>query len=82
MDRRAVLPPIRSQVRKALMDLADFQNIATEQLKEMAGALPGGRKVYLPDRLTTIAFLLGTQSLRLISFSRIDGRQNWRAVIS
>ncbi len=62
MDRLVVLPPIRSQVRRALMNLSDFRNISTEQLLAMARGLPGGRNVYLPDRITTIAFLLGTRA--------------------
>ena len=62
MDRRAILPPIRNQVRMALMNLSDYRNISTEQLLAMARGLPGGRKVDLPDRITTIAFLLGTRS--------------------
>jgi len=44
------------------MNLADYKNISTEQLLEMARGLPGGRKVYLPDRVTMIAFLLGTRA--------------------
>lgn len=62
MDRSVVLPPIRSQVRSALMNLSDYRNISTEQLMMMARELPGGRKVALPDRATTIAFLLGTRA--------------------
>jgi len=62
MDRLVVLPPIRSRVRSALMNLSDFKNISTTQLMEMAQSLPGGRKVDLPDRVTMIAFLLGTRS--------------------
>jgi hypothetical protein len=65
MDRLAVLPPIHSRVRRALMNNSEFKNIPTEQLIEMARAMPGGRKVYLPDRVTTIALLLGTQSADL-----------------
>jgi hypothetical protein len=65
MDRLAILPPIRNQVRTALINLPDFTDIPIERLMEMARALPGGRKVYLPDRVTTIAFLLGTQSIDL-----------------
>lgn len=61
MDRPVVLPPIRSHVCRALMNLTDFKNIPTEQLIVMARKLPGGRKVALPDRVTTIAFLLGTR---------------------
>ena len=52
-------------VRMALMKLSDFKHIPTEQLMEMARALPGGRKVDLPDRVTTIAFLLGTRAADL-----------------
>src|SRR5208282_2725946 len=62
MDRLVVLPPIRSRVRSALMNLSDFKNISTTQSMEMAQSLPGGRKVDLPDRVTMIAFLLGTRS--------------------
>ena len=65
MDRLVVLPPIRSQVRMALMNLSDFKNISTAQLMVMARELPGGRKVVLPDRVTIIAFLLGTRSADL-----------------
>lgn len=65
MDRLAVLPPIRSRVRIALMNLPDYRNISTEQLMVMARELPGGRKVALPDRVTIIAFLLGTQPANL-----------------
>lgn len=65
MDRSVVLPPIRSGVGRALMNFSDFRNISTEQLMVMARELPGGRKVYLPDRITTIAFLLGTRSATL-----------------
>ena len=61
MDRLVVLPPIRNEVRKALMNLSDYRNISTEQLMVMARELPGGRKVDLPDRVTIIAFLLGTR---------------------
>jgi hypothetical protein len=31
----------------------------------MARALPGGTKVHIPDRLTAIVFLLGTQLVDL-----------------
>ena len=65
MDRSVVLPPIRSRVGRALMNLSDFRNTSTEQLLAMARGLPGGRKIYLPDPITTIAFLLGTRSATL-----------------
>jgi hypothetical protein len=59
MDHLVVLPPIASRTRRALMNFADYRSISTEQLLEMARGLPGGRKIYLPDRVTIIAFLLG-----------------------
>jgi len=65
MDRLAVLPPTRNQVRMALMSLSDFRNIPAEQLLELARSRPGGMKIYLPDRVTTIAFPLGTRSTDL-----------------
>jgi hypothetical protein len=49
----------------ALMNLSDYGNISTEQLMVMARELPGGRKVVLPDRVTIIAFLLGTRATSL-----------------
>ena len=65
MDHLVVLPPIASRFRRALMNLADYRNISTEQLLAMARGLPGGRKVDLPDRVTIIAFLLGTRAANL-----------------
>jgi hypothetical protein len=47
------------------MNLSDFRNISTDQLLAMARGLPGGRKVYLPDRVTMIAFLLGARAADL-----------------
>ena len=49
----------------ALLHLADYKDIPTEQLKQMARQLPGGSRVHLPDRVTTIAFLLGTRLVEL-----------------
>ena len=65
MDRLVVLPPIRNQVRMELLNLTDYKNTSTEQLIAMARALPGGRKVDLTDRVTTIAFLLGNRTTSL-----------------
>jgi len=56
----AVLPPIKSKVRVALMNLTAFEEIGTQELVAMARALPGGTKVHIPDRLTAIVLLLGT----------------------
>lgn len=60
-----MLPPVKDRVHTALLNLADFKDIPTEQLKQMARQLPGGSRVHLPDRVTTIAFLLGTRLVEL-----------------
>ncbi len=59
----AVLPPIKSKVRTALMSLTAFQEISTQDLIASARSLPGGTKVHIPDRVTAIVLLLGTRSL-------------------
>jgi hypothetical protein len=56
-----VLPPIKSQVRVALMNLTAFKETSTQELIGMAHALPGGTRVHIPDRLTAIVLLLGTR---------------------
>jgi len=61
----AVLPPIKTKFRVALLSLAAYKEIPTEQLIAAARALPGGTRVHLPDRATTIAFLLGTRLVEL-----------------
>jgi hypothetical protein len=61
----AVLPPIKSEVRVALLNLTAFKEISTQELIAMARALPGGTKVHIPDRPTAIAILLGTRSVDL-----------------
>ena len=65
MRNVAVLPPIKSKVRVALMNLTAFEEIGTQQLIAAARALPGGTKVHIPDRLTAIVLLLGTQPVEL-----------------
>jgi len=65
MRNVAVLPPIKSKVRVALMNIAAFRGISTQDLVAMARALPGGTKVYIPDRLTAIVLLLGTRLVDL-----------------
>ena len=65
MRNVAVLPPIKSKVRVALMNLTVFEKVSTQELIAMARALPGGTKVHIPDRLTAIALLLGTRPLDL-----------------
>ena len=60
-----MLPAIRERFRTALLSLADYKDISTEQLKQMARQLPGGGRVHLPDRVTTIAFLLGTRQVEV-----------------
>jgi hypothetical protein len=65
MRNVAVLPPIKSEVRVALMNLTAFKEVSTQNLIAMARALPGGTKVHIPDRLTAIALLLGTRLVDL-----------------
>ena len=66
MRHVAVLPPVKSELRGALLKLSDFENFATHELIAMARALPGGTKVHIPDRLTAIVLLVGTAPLHLI----------------
>ena len=65
MRNVAVLPPIKSEARVALMNLATFEEIGTQELIAMARALPGGIKVHIPDRLTATVLLLGTRLVDL-----------------
>ena len=58
MRNVAVLPPVKSELRGALLKLSDFENFATHELIAMARALPGGTKVHIPDRLTAIVLLV------------------------
>ncbi len=61
----AVLPPIKTKLRVALLSLAAYKEIPTPQLIAAARALPGGTKVHIPDRLTAIVLLLGTRLVEL-----------------
>jgi hypothetical protein len=63
MRNLAVLPPIKSNARMALLNLTTFHDISTDELIAMARALPGGTKVDIPNRLTAIVLLLGTRPL-------------------
>jgi hypothetical protein len=63
MRNVAVLPPIKSKARMALMSLTAFQEISTQDLIASARSLPGGTKVHIPDRVTAVVLLLGTRSL-------------------
>jgi len=65
MRNVAVLPPIKTEIHAALLNLATFQQISTQNLIAMARALPGGTKVHIPDRATAIALLLGTRRVDL-----------------
>jgi len=60
-----VLPPIKTKLRDALLNLAAYKEIPTPQLIAAARALPGGTKVHCPDRLTAIVLLLGTRLVEL-----------------
>ena len=62
MRNIAILPPIKSKVRMALMSLTAFREIDTQGLIASARSVPGGTKVHIPDRVTAIVLLLGTKS--------------------
>jgi hypothetical protein len=65
MRELAVLPPIKTKLRGALLSLAAYKDIPTQQLIAAARALPGGTKVHIPDRVTAIVLLLGTRLVEL-----------------
>ena len=65
MKNLAVLPPIKTKLRVALLNIAAYKDIPTAQLIAAARALPGGTKVHCPDRLTAIVLLLGTRPVEL-----------------
>jgi hypothetical protein len=65
MREPVVLPPIKNQLRAALLNLSAYKEIPTEQLIAAARALPGGTKVHCPDRLTAIVLPLGTRLVDL-----------------
>jgi hypothetical protein len=65
MERLIVLPAVSDRFRTALLNLPDYSDIPTDQLKRMARQLPGAGRVYLADRVTTIAFLLGTRQIEV-----------------
>lgn len=44
-----MLPPIKNQLRAALLNLTAYKEIPTEQLIAAARALPGGTKVLCPQ---------------------------------
>ena len=63
MERLVVLPAVNDRFRTALLNVPDYRDIPTDQLKRIARQLPGGSRVHLLDRVTTIAFLLGTRQI-------------------
>ena len=69
MRNVAVLPPVKSELQAALLNLTEFKKFATGELIAMACALPGGTKVHIPDRLTAIVLLLGTRPLAITAES-------------
>ncbi len=60
-----MLPAVTERFRTALLNLPDYRDIPTDQLKSIARQLPGGTRVHLPDRVTAIAFLLGTRQIEV-----------------
>ena len=60
-----MLPAISGRFRTALPNLPDYRETSIDHLKRIARQLPGGNRVYLPDRVTTIAFLRGTRNMEV-----------------
>jgi hypothetical protein len=56
-----VLLAVSERFRTALLNLSDYRDIPTKQLKHMARQLP--RRVHFADRVTTVAFLLGARQI-------------------
>lgn len=65
MRNLAALPPVKSELQAALLNLPEFKNFATHELIAMARAVPGGTKVRILDRVTAIVLLLGTRPVDL-----------------
>jgi hypothetical protein len=65
MRNVAVLPPVKNELHAVLLDLTAFKHFTTHDVIAMARDLPGGTKVHIPDRLTAIVLLLGTQPVDL-----------------
>ena len=65
MRNVAILPPVKSELQAALLNLPEFKKFATLDLIAMARVVPGGAKVHIPDRLTAIVLLLGTRPVDL-----------------
>ena len=65
MRNVAMLPPVKSELQAALLNVPEFKEFATDELIAMARSVPGGTKVHIPDRLTAIVLLLGTRPVDL-----------------
>ena len=48
-----MLPPVKSLIRTALLNLSEYKDLSTEQLKQMARQLPGGGRMHFPDRVAS-----------------------------
>jgi len=65
MERLIVPPPVSDRARTLLLSLADYKDLSTERLKQMARQLPGWSRLHLPNRVTTIAFPLGNRNIEV-----------------
>ena len=70
MRNVVVLPPVKGEVKTALLNVPEFKEFATDELIAMARSVPGGTKVHVPDRLTAIVLLVGTAPVHLIGADR------------
>ena len=60
---KIVLPPLTHKAQLLMLNLPEYQQITTAELLEIAHELPGGMRVYFPDRADIIAFIVGTRDL-------------------
>ena len=65
MRNVAVLPPVKSELQAALLNLPAFKNFTTHDLIAMAHAILGGTKVHIPDRLRGVVLLLEKRPLAI-----------------
>ena len=71
-----VLPAVSERFRSALLNLPDYRDIPTDQLKRIARQLPVGSRVHLLDRVTTIASIGAIRHNEYPCFRRSEATPN------
>jgi len=60
---KIVLPPLTHKAQLLMLNLSEYQRATISELLEIAHRLPGGMRVYFPDRADIIAFIVGNRDL-------------------